>query len=179
MKDSEDLIGEDGAISSDVAGKSYEQLIKEQLDEERSRKASLEQRAVFVITSSGTLATLLFGLATVVTGTTGLSLSGTAKFFLVCAVPLFLASAVLGILVNAPRDYDELGTDELARIVEPDYWQAAGSIGARRSAEARITVLRTARSLNLKKAKQLFWALIVEVIAVGAVALTVVLILLR
>lgn len=165
--------------STEVAGKSYEQLIREQLDEERARKSSLEQRAVFVITSSGALATLLFGLAAAVTAATGFVLPPGAKWLLVVAVPLFLVSAVLGILVNAPREYDEIATDELARVVDPQYWEAAGSIGARRAAEARITVLRSARKLNYSKAKQVYYALIIEVIAVAAVAAAVAIILLQ
>ena len=47
---------------SDVKGSSYGPTIKAQLDEERVRKTSLEGRGIGIVTSSGALATLLFGL---------------------------------------------------------------------------------------------------------------------
>ncbi len=49
---------------TDISGSSFGPTIKAQLDEERNRKASLESRGIGIVTSSGALATLLFGLVT-------------------------------------------------------------------------------------------------------------------
>src|SRR5690348_2751196 len=50
-------------------GSVYGAFVSRQLDDERSRKESLEARAAGVITSSGVLVTLLFGLAAITTNT--------------------------------------------------------------------------------------------------------------
>jgi hypothetical protein len=45
----------------EVNGSSFGPTIKDQLTEERARKTSLEARGIGIVTSSGVLATLLFG----------------------------------------------------------------------------------------------------------------------
>lgn len=42
------------------AGSAYTNLIDEQLETEQNRRASIEQRGLSVLTTSGTLVTLLF-----------------------------------------------------------------------------------------------------------------------
>ena len=46
-----------------LAGSQYDEGIDDQVDFERERTKSLEQRGIQVITTSGVLTTLLFGLA--------------------------------------------------------------------------------------------------------------------
>jgi hypothetical protein len=53
---------------SDVKGGSYGPTIESQLDEERARKASLESRGIGIVTTSGALSTLLFGLVAFAAG---------------------------------------------------------------------------------------------------------------
>jgi len=48
-------------------------LIQDQLQKERDRRKAFEERAITVITTSGTLVTLMFGLAAVVTSATSLA----------------------------------------------------------------------------------------------------------
>ena len=54
---------------SDTRGRAiYSDYIKEQLDAQEARKISLEQRGLAVITTSGVLVTLLFGLTALRSG---------------------------------------------------------------------------------------------------------------
>jgi hypothetical protein len=64
--------GQPAGVAS-VGGPIYVELLKERLQEERAHKTSLEQRGLSVITSSGTLVTLLFALAAVVTASKSFS----------------------------------------------------------------------------------------------------------
>lgn len=64
----------------------YQELLVGLLAEERERKKSIEQRGLSVVTSSGTLATLLFALAVLVTGSKGFQLPGSSRQLLVASV---------------------------------------------------------------------------------------------
>jgi hypothetical protein len=77
-----------------TAGDAYTALIIEQLAEERSRKTSLEQRGISVITSSGALVTLLFGLAALTTKPQGYQVPDGATFSFILA--LVASSLLLG-----------------------------------------------------------------------------------
>jgi hypothetical protein len=90
------------------AGTAYGELIACQLAEERGRKTSLEARGVTVITTSSTLATLLFALtAAGLTSARAFRLPDLAKLPLVLALCAFVAAAVLVLLTNVPLRYCE------------------------------------------------------------------------
>lgn len=165
-------------MQDETAGPDYGELIREQLAEERVRKASLEQRGVTVITTSGVLVSLLFGLAAVVTESKTFQVPDAARYLLVLALVLFVGAAASGIVLNSPRKYVEAHPDDLERLLRRDVWDASGSLGGRRSAEARVKILRKARTINDGKAKWLLRAVFLEVAAVAAVAIGVAVILL-
>jgi hypothetical protein len=153
------------------AGTFYAELIKDQLNAEESRKESLEQRGVFVITSSGALATLLFGLAGLITSRKGFTLPTQAEWCLGLALVGFTAAALISLFINRPRMYAAVSRGALRRIIEEErYWKAPEVVGLRRSAESRLNVLEASRVINDQKAELLIWALRCEVAAVALVA---------
>jgi len=124
-----------------------------------------------VITTSGVLVSLLFGLAAVVTGADAFEAPTPARVLLVIALVLFVVAAVLGILVNAPTDrYQEADTRDLRRLTDARYWEGRGPIGSRRAGEVRIRMLEAARVTNHTKALLLLGATIAEIAAVGVLA---------
>ena len=156
------------------AGTAYAELISEQLTEERSRKSSLEQRGGLVITTSGTLVSLLFGLAAVVTSRKGFSVPFSARVLLLLAVVAFIAAALGGLAANLPlREYLEPEPESLRELTELDSWEAEVSIGARAIALARVDVLAAAREANDLKAVAVILAFAAEVVAIGLVAAAV------
>lgn len=155
------------------AGDAYGQLIEEQLQEERNRKSSVEQRGIAVITTSGVLVSLLFGLAAVVTASTRFVLPGAARVFLLLSLPCFLAAAVLGIRANLPMKYQEAGPEGLRRILEPQFWNGPAAVGTLRVAEVRVDILTSYRQQTTVKAKALVRAMWAEVAGVCLVALAV------
>lgn len=164
--------------ASDSAGTAYSQLIQEQLEEERSRKASLEQRGITVITTSGILVSLLFGFSALVIGRPGFELDEIPKVLLVASLVAFFSAAIAGIVLNSPRRYREARIDDLRRLPVPAVWDASHSLGGRRAAQVRITILQAARDVNASKANWLIAAIASEVIAVALLAGGVILIIL-
>ena len=160
-----------------TAGAVYEDLIKEQLAEERNLKASLEQRGITVVTTAGTLVSLLFGLAAVVTTAKQFSVPGATRAWLTVAAGGFLLAAVTAIAINWPRRYQEAAVEGLRRLVQPTTWKGPNDPAARRVTELRVEILLSARRVNRQKARLLTLALVAEVVGISCVAMGIVTIL--
>lgn len=159
------------AAREQVGHHAFSALISEQLEEERARKQSLEQRGLAVVTSSGTLVTLLFALAALVTKPETFQLPPDSKKYLAVAVGAFAIAGVLGIFTNKPLRYEEPSTDWLRSLTAPTIWNnASEAIAARRAAESRVNTIDSFRSKNVQKVRLLAFAIGLEVVAVGLVA---------
>ncbi len=162
---------------ADVSGASFGRTIKDQLDEERARKNSLEARGIGIVTSSGALATLLFGLVAFTHGTNPQlhwNIGAPAKGSLLVGVLLFATAALLGLAANYPGAYKEASVEKLKERVAPDEWAKPDPIGAaRRDAEVNVGTIDAARRINGKKAKAIRWGIAAEAVAAVAVALAV------
>lgn len=156
-----------------TAGVSYAALISEQLETERARKTSLEQRGITVITTSGALVTLLFALAALITGENEYSPPTLAVVLLTGALAAFLLASIAALLTNTVRDFHEADEDVLATLLQDQYWVGRAVVGEKRAAEVRVSILKTARDLNTKKAEILKLAMRAEVAAVCFVAAAV------
>lgn len=155
----------------------YQDLLTGLLAEERERKKSIEARGMSVVTSSGTLATLLFGLAALVTGSEGFELPATSRQLLVASVVFFALAGILGIFTNKPLLYAEPGTDWLKKVIEPGVWDGTTSVlAARRAAEARVSTIKSFRDKNKQKVRLLTAAITLQVVAVTSLALAVLLV---
>lgn len=152
------------------AGKYYSELIREQLEEERRRKTSLESRAVAVLTSSGFLTSLLFGLAGVSDLGGKLLASCLGRVALGGALALLLAAAVCAVIVNRVLNYNEPSVDSLRRLLtEGEGWGKTENTGLFRTTELWLKILGDARDRNNGKASWLSRALWAEVVAIGAI----------
>src|SRR5215470_18460291 len=78
-------------------GNIYAAYIQSLLDHEQDRKTVLEAKASAVITTSGVLVTLLFGLVAVVTGAKTFKLPEASHGWLIAAILLFVVATGLGI----------------------------------------------------------------------------------
>jgi hypothetical protein len=96
----------DDPAHPDTAGPVYAAFIKDNLQHERDRQSSLQQRGMTVVTTSGALLTLLLGLASFTTPSTSsgapsiFHLSGTARSFLTVPLILFALAAIAGVASN-------------------------------------------------------------------------------
>jgi len=159
-----------------VAGSAYSRLITDQLTEERDRKVSLETRGATVITTSGTLATLLFALSASLTAVPKFRLPETARLPLLLALVAFVLAALFGLATNVPLRYREPTPSGLSRLVDSAYWAGPRQTGELRVAEAQVTVITAARSANNLRVVFLLAAVSAEFLAVIFLATAIALI---
>jgi hypothetical protein len=159
-----------------TASERYWDLVREQLTEERARKTSLEQRGVAVITSSGTLVTLLFGLTALATKAQNYTLPAQAGLFLSAAAALFVAAAVAGIATNWAFYYIEVEPDGL-RGLQDENWAGDEGEAAKVVANAWTDIIEDARINNATKGRLLRTAMILEVIGLVGVMISVLVVL--
>jgi hypothetical protein len=160
------IMRDDQGVPETNAGAAYGQLIVDQLTEERNRKNSLEARGITVITTSGTLVTLLFALTAGLTAATKFQLPASAKLPLLLALVAFVIAAIFGLATNVPLRYREATPQGLARLVHAIYWTAPPEIGQLRVAAAQVAVIAATRSANNLKVVFLIVAVFAELLAV-------------
>jgi hypothetical protein len=160
------------------AGDVYGPLLTEKLIAEMGHKASIEQRGLAVITTSGVLVSLLVALSALALGKEPTQfLSGATRGLMIGAVVLFVIAAGLGLVVNRPGRYWGLAPEALDRIIAQwngDEDEAAFVVG-----QQRVEELRSSMVANDRKAKALQRAIVAEVMGVALVAAAVVVALLR
>ena len=157
-----------------LAGEVYARVIDELLEQERDRKASLEQRGLAVITSSGVLTTLVFGFAAVVKGVGAPALPVLTRLSLVAALTCFLAAALLALRINQPVDYSPLGVKtDLEGLLKDELWEEPVETGVRSIASFRVGEIDRWRNSSGRKAQYLYRAIAAESAGVGLLVVSV------
>jgi hypothetical protein len=156
-------------------GNVYAAYIQSLLDHEQDRKTALEAKAAAVITTSGALVTLLFGLVAVVTGTKNFKLPQASHGWLIAAVLLFVVATGLGIATaNVPVPYGR-ASFKLDRLQQA--WSQPASAARANVAKAQLLLIPIAAGKNDLKAKFVVSAALAELLALGALAIAVIFIL--
>jgi hypothetical protein len=144
-------------------------FLQEQLDSEKQRKQSLEQRGITVITSAGAIATLIFAVSAFVSK----SIS-TASFVRAEALPIklsivaFLVAALFGLATNLPFRYGAIVAKSLNEGFSKALVKEGGSIGYRLSIiRADSEILRRNQRLNFFKSEILLGGFVFEIIGIG------------
>jgi hypothetical protein len=132
-------------------------------------KASLEQRAITLITTSGALVTVAFGFSAAVTKNAKFTnFTSAERAVLVAALVLFAISAVVALWVNQPKAYEV-----------PDFSDVLGirTVEAAPSAIERFeSVLTEGEELNNAKALWLTIAFSVQLAAIVSLIVAVALV---
>jgi hypothetical protein len=159
--------------ATDGNGRSiYADYIREQLESQEARKVSLEQRGLSLITTSGALVTLLFGLTALASEREGFVLPTTARVLLIVALVFFVIAGLAALVTNIPLSYEGVTTDALRGAVK-ERWTDSEAVASEMTALTRITVLESARRRNNVKAVALFAGMACEIVAVGLVGTAV------
>jgi hypothetical protein len=151
----------------------YGEFLEKELAAQDARKSSFEQRGLAVVTTAGTLVTLLFGLAALSTTVQkSQELSTDEKAWLKAALVLFVVSAITALLTNVPIPYEAVPAEDIkARLKQKPIRDADA---ARRDiALTQVKVLKDAKRKNTVKGWLLFVALSAEVIAIGFVGVAI------
>jgi hypothetical protein len=159
---------------STIAGDVYAPVLVSLLAEEAARKSSIEQRAISVITTSGALVSLLVALSVFLFGKDAkFDVSSASRLAIAVAVVLFVAAAVLALLVNSPRAYRSFSDEDVQRMV--DEWGTNAGEARKLVSQAQAVFICQAVKKNDMKAGLLQLAVIAEVLGVSTVALAVIL----
>lgn len=151
----------------------YADYIALQVAREDQRKSSLEARGVMVVTTSGVLATILLGLATLTKKQdAAFALPDSARWWIIAAL-VCLALAVVGALVtNFPLRSDEADVGGLRRLID-QFWDDPGSEAEKTVAKNRVSIIKSAKKANRLRARSLFAAMCFELLALVAIAVAV------
>jgi hypothetical protein len=155
---------------TDPAPVVYSDLVKTLLDIENGRRTSLEQKGAAVITTSGTLVTLLFGLVAVITSADKFVLPGEADGPLVAALILFVVACGFAIMMSLPIPYGQsnITVDQLSQWWGDSTPQALAAV-----AGLRLQAIGVARQRNAVKVALLLVALFSELAALALLTVAV------
>lgn len=144
----------------------YAAYIASQVASQEARKSSFEQRGLAVITTSGVLVSLLFGL------TAGHHLPGAARVPILAALFCFVVAAVAAVITNLPQLYRGVTVEALKKQIE-EQWEDTGTEARRAVALTELDVLARAKEQNHKKGEALALAIRAEIAAVYFLAVAV------
>ena len=157
----------------DVAGRAiYADYIKEQVEAQEVRKVSLEQRGLAVITTSGVLVTLLFGLTALSVRGDRFEIPGPASVLLIAALVFFVLAALCAIATNVPRSYEGVTVAALRKAVK-ERREDTETIASEMIALTRLKVLESSKKNNDFKGLALVLAMGFEIIGVALVGTAV------
>ncbi|MEK6225408.1 MAG: hypothetical protein AABM40_03845 [Chloroflexota bacterium] len=154
----------------------YADFIEKQLAREDATQTSLEARGLSVVSTSGTLVTLLFGLGALISGVKTFVLSGEARDNLFVALVLLVMAAVAAIASNLPMFYKAVTPASMRTLVKNN-WTDPQATAEEFTSETRIDILERAQTVNTLKGYAVLLAMGIEVAGVFFVAKTVGLIL--
>ena len=155
-------------------GDVYGAYIKSLLDYELARKSGLEARASTVVTTAGTLVTLLFGLVAVIAGAASFRLPGMAHGWLIAAVILFVVAIGLAVTVAViPLAYGQVDFSE----GPAQLWTETAASASEHVAEAQLKLISIAQRKNSRIAWVVLLSGIAELLALAMLAVAVILIL--
>lgn len=155
--------------SADGAGAEFATYVQQLATEQDARKASIEQRGLAVVTTSGTLVTVLFALVALLTKTPEYKLPVQAHGTLGLALVLFVVAAVLAVLTNVPLAYRGADLSDPQSALW-DHWSKDRGYALQRITATRVVVAARAQAVNGVKAWLLLAAITAEVAAILVLA---------
>jgi hypothetical protein len=162
------------ATLDDVAGGPFSRLVQDQLQVERSLSASLAQRGLAIVTTSGALATLLSAFTgfSAAGRSQPLPIPGAGRALVFLAIVAFLLAASLGILANIWPRYREVPVDWLESHALPaPSWTGQGSVDAASIVANELKdILHRYRQANRHSLDILRTAVAFEILAIAALA---------
>jgi len=150
----------------------YAEFMQDQLTAEEARKASLEQRGLAVITSSGVLATLGFGSLALFKQRDVVPMPAAGAYLLVGSAVALLAAAVLALVTNLPLRHRAINPPGMAQSMR-EHWADVEPTARARVTSTRARLLASTRVGNDLKAVFLLAAMTVEVLGLALLAATI------
>jgi hypothetical protein len=155
------------------AGDALLGLARAELDEERDHRRNIEQKALSVITSSGALVALLFGLAAITTSATSFQVTGWERSLLILALAGFFAAGVVAIVATWPAQAGMAASELERHSKDASIWTRPSADAAAAIFGAIVGKLTQLSAVNDKKAKKLVLAMSLQLVGVACAAAAV------
>jgi hypothetical protein len=152
--------------------KEYAAFVKELLEAEVARGATMETRAVAIVTASGTLVTLLLALAALVTRVTTFQVPVAALVFAGISAAFFAVSACWAMLAVTPRRAWGLKPACLGSELW-ERWADSTDDAVAKTTATRLALWEQENTLTQRKAVSVFTAAVFQFGAVAALAVAV------
>ena len=154
-----------------TASSVFGEYLKDELARQDARKSSFEQRGIAVVTTAGTLVTLLFGLAAFSTAT-GAHVGHEERIWLAVALVLFLLCAGFALAPSFPVAYQSIDVPGFLPILnaQPEYDEPDA---AHAVAELRAEIVASSQKKTSFKGTLLFAALLLELLAIACVGVAI------
>jgi hypothetical protein len=153
-------------------GAVYTQFMQDQLTAEETRKSSLEQRGLAVITSSGVLAAFGFGALALVRQRDAIPLPVPAVYLLIGAAAALLVGAIMGLAANSPMRHQAINLPAMVETMR-EHWTDDDAAARARVTSTRARLLESLRDTNDRRAWVLLGAMAAEGLGVALLAATV------
>lgn len=168
---------ETGPAARDTAGNAgqvYASLVTTRLAEEEGRHRSLQARGLAVVTTAGTLVTLIFAIAQfVLRGKVIATVPSASKWLLTIAAGTFVGAAIGGLLANIPRDVGRPVSSKIAEELDSE-WSKPAAPAEKTVALVRARQLQKLEGVNDVAARAVLGGLAAEVLAIALAAAAVV-----
>jgi hypothetical protein len=156
------------------AGPVYASLVTTRIAEEEGRHRSLQGRGLAVVTTSGTLVTLIFAVAGfVLRDNVVTTVPGASRWLLTIAAVAFVCAAIGGLLANIPRDIGRPVSSKIAKRIKSE-WTMPATLAEQTVAADRAHQLEKLEDVNDSAAQAVLAGLAAEVLAVALAAAAVV-----
>jgi hypothetical protein len=148
-------------------------LVATRLAEEEGRHGSLQARGLAVVTTSGTLVTLIFAVAQFVLRSRAVvRVPDASRWMLTIAAAVFVGAAICGLVANIPRDLGRPVSSEIAEKIDSE-WSKSGVSAEKTVALTRARQLQKLESVNDVAAWAVLAGLATEVFAIALAAAAV------
>lgn len=159
-------------------GTQYAGFINAELEREIARRDSANTRAGAALTSATGLVTLVLALFAVLLGKDSLA-TGWAKVFIAGAVLALLAAGGCAVAAIRPRAEGVVSTRTLRKLIGDEHWKDTEVTARNQTARMVIDRIDEMRGVSTAKGKWLLAAAILQLVAIGALAVSTLIIALR
>ncbi len=156
----------------ELAGPVYAAFLATRITEEEKRVVSLQTRGLAVVTTSGTLVTLLIAITKFGLGKDAAQVPITSRWLVGVATVLFVLAALGGLVANLPRTLGRPRLEDLVKRMDGS-WNDPRSGAEKAVALARAKALSEQEQANDGAARAVVAALAAEVLAIGLAAIAV------
>ncbi|BBZ51998.1 hypothetical protein MHEI_37150 [Mycobacterium heidelbergense] len=158
-----------------AAGQIYQAMVSDLLKCEFDRRRALEGRGATLVTSSGALLTLIFGLTVLVTGKDQVFQNRWAIWVLLAALVAFVASALIAIFIQSWGFKYAITSRKTLKSLARDNteWARLADDATRSWLTRQVNTICSLRDGNDMKAKLVTWSLGFQVAAITLLSASV------